>query len=1028
MAEAVFVPSGEYWTVGYRDRTFSFKASKGLAYIHRLLQHPGEEFHSLDLLRGADPVFVSNSASPEYASSDSMPIGGLGDSAGIGRRDRRAGAAAERARLNVSRAIRAALQKIAEYDAGFGKWLDDAIRTGSFCSYLGDSTARVRWKFSIDDRLPELKRADSAPPPLKPQPSLLQVKTDRTRLVGRDAELGKLCEYLDLACAGRGSIAMIAGAPGIGKTRLAGEIGTEASRRGLLTLAGACYDRDDSVPFIPFVEILESAQAQAPSEEDFRRMIGNGAGELSRLIPLLRRNPGDAPALGDVSPEQSRRLLLTAFVDFLSRTAGNGPVLLVIDDLQWGDEGTFSLLSHIARFVSEIPILLVGTYRDSEFAQSSGLAAALYACTRLNVLKQINLPNLSESATAEMTAALCQREPPREIRDLFYSGSEGNPFFVEELFRHLTERGNLFDSNGQFQRGMKLERLDVPRNVRMIIDRRLARLGVEPRKMLDTAAVIGRAFTFDLLEAATEIDTDKLLDFVEEAEELGLISSTFEYPQARFQFSHDLIRQSVLADLLVPRRQRLHLRIANTIERLDSQAPDARINDLAYHMWQAGSAAEPAKTIGYLRSAVQRAREQSANDTALAHLRNAFELLGQMPDTRERAQLELELSIEFLQVLSITNRWTTSEAGTRYARARELCESLGQSQRMYRLLQGSAVFHLGRAELDLTAEYAHRILELSASSSKPEWAASANYLLGHALCCRGDFSEAHSRLTEAVRLRNAMPASASAGKGAKIDALGIDGIALWMLGYPDQAVSSAEEGVRAAQESGNPYDLAFALINLHIVVQFRREFAKASEIAERALRIIEEKKFEWLRTSIVWSLYACQTLGAERTEIDQVKEGFDDYFASEAKLYRPTNCTVLAECCGVLNQPELGLSMIEQAVSGILETDQRMTEPDTWRVKGDLVLRLGSKDGRSIGPASREEAEVCFRKAVETARAQGSKMLELRATVSLAQLLEHSTGKAEARDALAEIFGWFTEGLDTPDLQQARFMLERMSA
>src|SRR5580704_8394926 len=141
--------------------------------------------------------------------------------------------------------------------------------------------------------------------------------------------------------------------------------------------------------------------------------------------------------------------------------------------------------------------------------------------------------------------------------------------------------------------------------------------------MLDTAAVIGRAFTFDLLEAATEIDTDKLLDFVEEAEALGLISSTFEYPQARFQFSHDLIRQSVLADLLVPRRQRLHLRIANTIERLDSQPPDARINDLAYHMWQAGSAAEPAKTIGYLRTAVQRAREQSANDTALAHLRNA---------------------------------------------------------------------------------------------------------------------------------------------------------------------------------------------------------------------------------------------------------------------------------------------------------------------------------------------------------------------------------------------------------------------
>jgi predicted oxidoreductase (fatty acid repression mutant protein) len=273
-----------------------------------------------------------------------------------------------------------------------------------------------------------------------------------------------------------------------------------------------------------------------------------------------------------------------------------------------------------------------------------------------------------------------------------------------------------------------------------------------------------------------------------------------------------------------------------------------------------------------------------------------------------------------------------------------------------------------------------------------------------------------------------MPESIGAGKSAKVSALGIDAIALWMLGFPDTAISSAEEGVRVAQESRNSYDSAFALINLHIVTLFRREYAKAREVAEHALRIIEEKHFEWLRTSIVWSLYACQVLGAERTGIDQVKTAFDAYFASEAKLYRPMNCTVLAECWGVLNQPALGLSMIDQAVSGTLETDQRMAEPETWRVKGELVLRLPSEN---LGPkgldSHAEEAEGCFRKAIATARARKSKTWELRATVSLARLLQRSQKTAEVRESLAEVYGWFTEGLETPDLKQAQILLAQLS-
>jgi tetratricopeptide (TPR) repeat protein len=1082
MPEAIFSLNGEFWTIGYSGHTFPLKTSKGLTYIHRLLQQPGQECHSLDLLSGSDSGYIAESANLERFSTDStLSIGTLGDSGemldgkakqdyrrrllelrqeledarelgnderasrieseidflareisravGLGGRDRRAGSAAERARVNISRAIKSALEKISEYDSKLGEWLDRSIRTGSFCSFE-EHEPLIKWQFSGETNQSEPKPAEIAAFQFRPPPRLLQITRDRTTFVGREKERDVLRRCLDLAQAGRGSIAMVSGVPGIGKTRLAGEIGTEASEKGFLTLAGACYEGDGSVPFNPFIEILESALGQTPSEEAFRRIVGDASRELGRLVPQLRRNSGDVPASGDLSAEQSRRLLLTAFVEFLGRMANTVPVLLVIDDLQWGDEGTFSLLTQIARSVSAMPVLVIGTHRDSESDRSDGLAAMLEGCTRLHVLEQIGLPNLTEAATVEMIAAFGRQMPSTEVTNLIYTGSEGNPFFVEELLRHLVEHGKIIDSGGKLRLGLSIDALDVPGSLRLVIGRRLARLSRETRKMLDTAAVIGRSFTFDFLEAGTEMETDKLLDFLEEAEESGLISSTFEYPQARFQFSHDLIRQCVLKDLFVPRRQRLHLRMAYAIEAIDSQPLEARINDLAYHFWHAGSVAEPLKTIGYLRKAAEKARGQSAYDAALSHLRNALELVGQIPETAERAKLELELNIEFIQVVGITNSWTTTEAGMRYARARELCKTLeGQGARMYDLLQGSALFHLGRAELDVTHDYAHRMLELAESSSNAEWAIPANYFLGHASCCRGNFREAHNRLSEAVRLQNAMPGSVSASGGlVKCFCLGIDAIALWMLGYPESSNRAAEEGLRFAQAEENPYDTALALINLHIVTLFRREFIKAREVAERALRIIDEGKFEWLRTSIVWSLYVCQILGNEQTKIDQTKEALGSYLASEARLYKATNCAVLAECYGVLNQPELGLSMIDQAVSCMLETNERMTEAETWRVKGDLTLRLAAKGGRPGEHLGfREEAETCFRKAIETARGQNAKIWELRATVSLAHLLERSERKPEAQESLAEIYGWFSEGLDTPDLQQARELLESLS-
>ena len=1001
----IFARNGEYWSVGYGAARFSLKDIKGLSYIERLMQHPGQEFHALDLLTmGPAAVDDASTGRPEALSGAPVSIGGLGDAGemldaqakqayklrladlreqleelkergdqaraveveseidflaheiaravGLGGRDRRAGSAAERARLNVTRAIKAALQKISEFNVPLGELLNRSIKTGSFCIYVADPRVPVDWQFSTEGSA-AIAGAEVEPPLLsRIGAGFPRALAHRTGFVGREPERGILRRCMERAQAGKGSVVIISGAPGVGKSRLADEFGSEASQNGFLALAGSCYDRDDSAPFIPFVEILETALAQATSPKAFREALGDDAPEIARLMPQLRRLFPDLPPPLEIPPEQSRRLLFKAVAEVLMRTARNRPVLLLLEDLHWADEGTLSLLTNLARLTPKIPVMIVATYRDHELKPGGSLAATLDELTRLHLLQSIALEGLPQSGVAEMIRELSDREPPKTVVDFIYSGTDGNPFFVEELFLHLVERGQLMDiDHHEFRRELKLVEADIPHSVRLVIGRRLARLGDQTRKILGTAAVLGRSFPLELLEASTRVDTDSLLDCIEEAEKAGLLSSTLQYREAQFQFSHELIRQAVLGEISAARRQRLHLQIADAIERIYSNVLEDNVNEIASHLWQAGASANPARVIQCLTLAAKRARSESAYEATLSYLQNTLELVKKLPENSDRDRQELELQMEHLAVAELTNRWTTSEAGSRYARARELCERLGQTSRMFRLLQGSATFHLGRGEYQLVEDCAQRILDLSQSSSKPEWAISSNHFMGHAMCCLGDQVAAHQHLTEAVRLRDAMPAS-GARNSIKVSSLASDAMALWISGHIGQSMAAVDQCVAVARESQNAYDLAFALTHAHIVILFRREYPRALEIAEEGMRLAAKKKFEWIETSLGWSRDACRVLAGLDTRIDRVSSAFEAYFASEAKLYMATNCTVLAECCAVLGQAELGLSMIEEAFSAMQETGEKMSEPETWRVKGLLLLERAS-----AGQTSRREVE-----------------------------------------------------------------------
>jgi len=456
---------------------------------------------------------------------------------------------------------------------------------------------------------------------------------ERTPFVGRQEERADLRRCLDQAARGRGALVMIGGEPGVGKTRLAEELLLEARQRGVLTLTGHCNEMEGAPPYIPFVEMLEATARTVPREA-FREALGDAAPEVAKLMPELRRLFPDIAAPLELPPEQERRYLFNSVQEFLERASRVQPLFLVWEDLHWADDATLLLLQHIAQRLHEMPMLIVGTYRDVELDVARPLARALQELTRQRLAHDLALKRLPEAEVAAMLRALSGREPPASLVKAVYRETEGNPFFVEEVFKHLAEEGKLFNAQGRWRSDLSLGELEVPRGIRLVIGQRLERVCPECRRVLTAAAVIGRGFSFEVLEALGEAEADVLLDALDEAERAHLIASAAGGPaqagarpgEARFAFAHELIRQTLLSGLSLPRRQRMHLRVAEAIERVYARALEEHAGDLAHHLYQAGTAAEPEKTAHYLALAGERALGAAAFEDALRHYEIALSL------------------------------------------------------------------------------------------------------------------------------------------------------------------------------------------------------------------------------------------------------------------------------------------------------------------------------------------------------------------------------------------------------------------
>lgn len=450
------------------------------------------------------------------------------------------------------------------------------------------------------------------------------------RFVGRADELGTLKTALDAALGGQGSLVMLVGEPGIGKTRLAEEALVYAQLRGAQTLWGRCYEAESAFPYMPFVEALRQYVATRP-DDALRAELGNGASDVAKLVSEVRQRVPASALTTEVPPDQERQRLYESVVTFLLNAALANPIVLVLDDLHWADAPTLNLLRNLARSVKGSRLLVIGTYRDMDLDRRHPLAEVLADLRRERLFERVLLRGMSPLEVGALLEMAAQHELDQGgtvLASALHRATEGNPFFIEETVRHLVETGRIFRREGRWVSDTtNINEMGIPEGVREVIGRRLSRLSSACNGALASAAVLGREFEFAVLGSMTGLDEDALLAVIEEAIEAQAIVEVKGKAVAAYVFSHALVRQTLYEELSLPRKQRLHARAADAIEIVHVRNLSTHVASLATHYRLAGAAGDPEKAVAYSLRAGDAAQAAFAHEDAANHLEGALEVM-----------------------------------------------------------------------------------------------------------------------------------------------------------------------------------------------------------------------------------------------------------------------------------------------------------------------------------------------------------------------------------------------------------------
>jgi predicted ATPase len=816
-------------------------------------------------------------------------------------------------------------------------------------------------------------------------------------------------------------VVLLSGEAGIGKSRLVQVLKEHVATEPQAWLTPCqCSPYYQNTALYPMIDLLERVALRFEREESPQQKLRKLEGFLVQYgLPLTEVVPLFAALLSlplsadyaplTLSPEQQKQQTLHALLTVMLRIAAQQPMLLVMEDLHWVDPSTLELLTLLVDQGPTARILALCTFRPDFTPPWTGRSH----------LTQVTLPRLPRRQAAEMTARVAHGKAlPLEVVEQVVSKTDGVPLFVEELTKMVLESSLLQERDDRYELTGPLPPLAIPTTLHDSLMARLDRLATV-KSLAQLGATLGREFAYALLQAVSPWDEDTVRRGLSQ-----LVQAEFLYqqglpPQATYTFKHALIQDTAYASLLKSTRQQYHHRIAQVLEAQFPKTVTTQPELLAHHYTEAGLSAQ---AVPYWQRAGQHAIERSAYLEAIAHLTTGLEVLTILPDTPERAKHELDFQLALGPALMIIKGWAAPEVARVYNQARTLCQHVGDTPQLFPVLWGLWLFYIGRGEVQAARELGEQLLTLAQRVHDPALLVEACHALGPTLFWLGELSAARAYLGQGITLYDAQQHRSSllyGGHDPGCCCRLYGALTLWVLGYPDQARQQSQEGLRLARELAHPFTLANTLHFAALFHQCRREGQSTREHAEASMTVaIEHGVAPWVAGAMILQGWVLALQGQSDTGLAQMREGLAAWEAMGLELYRTYQLVLLAEVYGKAGQADEGLRVLGQARAAVHNTEGRFYEAEWSRLQGELTL------ARAAGQQA--EAEACFQHALAIARRQQAKAWELRAAMSLARLWQQQGKRAEARELLAPIYGWFTEGFDTADLQEAKALLEEL--
>ena len=835
-----------------------------------------------------------------------------------------------------------------------------------------------------------------------------------TRLVGRDEEIELLLRRWSRAKAGDGQVILVSGEAGIGKSRVVAALAERLHTESHIRLRYFCspYHKDSAL--FPFVDQLGRASKftredpPASRLEKLESLLGQAAPseeDVALLADLLSLPASERHPLPNLSPQRKKERTLVALMRQLESLARQQPVLMVFEDAHWIDPTSRELLDLIVERIRTLPVLLIVTFRPEFEPPWTGEP-------------QVTMLSLSRLDRRDRSALVAEiaggRTLPEEVIEQIVDRTDGVPLFVEELTKSVLESGVLHEEADRYVLDRALPSFAIPTTLQASLLARLDRLA-PVRLVAQIGAAIGRQFPYAVLRAVSRLSEDELRTSLARLVASGLIFQRGMPPDAIYVFKHVLVQDAAHSSLLRSTRQHLHARIAEALEAYSPELIENQPELLAQHYAEAGLVEQ---SVAFWGKAGRRSATRSAMAEAASQFQRGLDQLVLLPDSPKRQRQELEFWSALGGVFFTVKGFGAPEAARANTRSRELWEQLGSPSEFLAVPYRQSRYHMYRGQLDMAQCLNEDLMRLSRQRNDH-----AGLVLGHAssggnLSFAGKFASSRRHLEEVLALYDPISCGSlvhQVGFHPHVNSQAYLGIVLFGLGFPDQALTQFRGAIAEARRLAHPPSLAGSLA---VGVRLLSLFGDNTALAERARQlgaVATEQGFPfWRALGAIFRGWVEVTQGNVTEGMSLLRSGSTAYRATGAELAVPYYTALLAAACEIAGQAEEGLALLDEALQIIDKTGEGWFAAELNRRKGQLLLQRGHF----------EAAEQWYCKALSIAGEQQAKLWELRAAASLARLRQHQGRRVEAFDLLAPVYGWFTEGFDTPDLKEAKALLD----